>query len=310
MLYWWQASFIAGGHTPMEVDDYQRAAARTLIDKPDFILTQDHAEVAATMIRLGAHIGRILEYVKKGIFHQHGFSMHDFCILLDDIVRVDTTSTVALDDDAVMMIWNTIGYIGEACEVAALLEQSILQGMPLDVAALGKELGDGGWYSAALGTRAGLRLSDILAANLDKLRTRYPNGYSAADSVARVDVAAPVNHVVISKDGAVAGFDSNLRTATIRNEYLPADYMANLTFDGKVLLSTDDSEPVLGDKPAKPLKTLAELIPRIAELCGACLEYKDQDTMTTCHCGADICAECAADGVTRCYICSDGGSIC
>ena len=232
----------------MEVDNYQRAAARTLIDKPDFILTPEYAQAAVAMIRLGAHIGRIMEYTKKGIFHQHGFSLDELDRLCREIAEINT-DPAALDDDAVMMIWNTIGYIGEACEVAGLLEETILQGKPLDVAELGKELGDGAWYPAALATRAGLRMSDVLAANLDKLRTRYPNGYSAADSVARVDVG-PLDIVAVPP-GA-----------------------------------------------------------RVAELCGACLEYKDQATMTPCHCGADICAECTADGVTRCYICSDGGSVC
>lgn len=357
----------------MDVDNYQRAAARTLIDKPDFVLTPEHAEVAASMIRLGAHIGRIMEYVKKSIFHQHGFSMDELGRLFDDIAEVDTTSRVPLDGDAVMMIWNAIGYIGEACEVAGLLEQSILQGEPLDVAELGKELGDGAWYPNALATRAGLRMSDILAANLDKLRTRYPNGYSSADSVARVDVAAPADpdndpcvcvgavcwcdrtvsndkndpnyHYIIGRDGEITNYadptmqrawhageqttaerQRNFNNAIDRtiDHMVPADYSANLAFDGTVLLDTEGSEPPTIFIPSSGGKIIdksgcaanfriepahdPKILKPIARI--ECAAHRinphfvaDEYTPCDLNCGGVICSACYAEGYTTCWDC-------
>lgn len=40
---------------------------------------------------------------------------------------------------------------------------------------------------AALCTECGFDLGDVLNANIAKLQTRYPNGYRAADSIARID---------------------------------------------------------------------------------------------------------------------------
>jgi NTP pyrophosphatase (non-canonical NTP hydrolase) len=38
----------------------------------------------------------------------------------------------------------------------------------------------------------GTTLEEVMAANIAKLKRRYPNGFSTADSIARVDVASPV----------------------------------------------------------------------------------------------------------------------
>ena len=43
------------------------------------------------------------------------------------------------------------------------------------------------WYIAALCTKLDMDLSVIMDANIRKLQTRYPDGYSSADSQRRVD---------------------------------------------------------------------------------------------------------------------------
>lgn len=116
----------------MDANEYQRLAGRTLIDRPDFEVTDDELMIVWNAVGLAGEAGEVAELVKKGIFHQHGF----------------------------------------------------------DRAKLAKELGDVLWYVAALATRANLSMDDIMQANIDKLRQRYPSGYSPADSMRRVDVAA------------------------------------------------------------------------------------------------------------------------
>ena len=44
------------------------------------------------------------------------------------------------------------------------------------------------WYASALCTTLGLDMGEIMQANIEKLKVRYPNGYSSADSQQRVDV--------------------------------------------------------------------------------------------------------------------------
>lgn len=81
-----------------------------------------------------------------------------------------------------------MGIAGEAGEVAELLKKHLGHGHALDVGRLSKELGDVLWYVAALATLHGLSLDDIACWNIAKLRERFPNGFSSADSIARKDV--------------------------------------------------------------------------------------------------------------------------
>lgn len=83
-----------------------------------------------------------------------------------------------------------LGLAGEAGEVCDLLKKAWGHGHALDAEKLKKELGDVLWYVAALAEQHGLRLSDVAEANVAKLSARYPQGFSTAASIARVDVAA------------------------------------------------------------------------------------------------------------------------
>jgi NTP pyrophosphatase (non-canonical NTP hydrolase) len=113
----------------MNANEYQKAAARTLIDRPGF----------------------------------------------------------ALSDDDLLLVWNALGLAGEAGEVADLVKKGILHQHGLDRDGLKKELGDVLWYAAALCTRLGVDLSEVMQANIDKLLARYPEGFSSQDSRRRVD---------------------------------------------------------------------------------------------------------------------------
>lgn len=92
-----------------------------------------------------------------------------------------------ISDRDIMLVWNAIGLAGEAGEVAEHIKKGVFHQHGVNTEQLAKELGDVLWYVAALCTKAGLNMSDIMEANIDKLMRRYPNGYTSADSIARVD---------------------------------------------------------------------------------------------------------------------------
>jgi len=71
-----------------------------------------------------------------------------------------------------------LGLAGEAGEVVELVKKHRYHGHDLDTARMQKELGDVLWYIAELCTVAGLSLADVATANIDKLRARYPEGFS------------------------------------------------------------------------------------------------------------------------------------
>ena len=111
----------------MTPNEYQKAAARTLIDKPERPLTDGEMMIIWNAVGLAGETGEVVDHIKKGIFHRHG------------------------------------------------LNQTQLK----------KELGDVLWYLAALCTKLGFDLEDVMQQNIDKLIARYPNGYSSADSINR-----------------------------------------------------------------------------------------------------------------------------
>lgn len=80
-----------------------------------------------------------------------------------------------------------LGVAGEAGEVADYLKKVVFHGHPLDVETIQKELGDILWYVADLATIHGLTLSEIATANIEKLKLRYPEGFSTERSVERED---------------------------------------------------------------------------------------------------------------------------
>ena len=88
----------------------------------------------------------------------------------------------------IMLVWTTIGLAGEAGEVAEHIKKGIFHQHGVDADKLKKELGDVLWYVAAICETAGFDMGAIMQANIDKLKARYPNGYSSEDSQRRVDI--------------------------------------------------------------------------------------------------------------------------
>jgi NTP pyrophosphatase (non-canonical NTP hydrolase) len=114
----------------MEANEYQKLAARTLIDKPGFEISDRDLMAVWDAIGLAGEAGEVADLIKKGVFHQHG----------------------------------------------------------IDLQKLKNELGDTLWYVAALCTTLDLDMSEIMQSNIEKLKTRYPNGYNSDDSKRRVDL--------------------------------------------------------------------------------------------------------------------------
>lgn len=81
-----------------------------------------------------------------------------------------------------------LGITGEAGEIADMVKKVKYHGHALDKGALIKELGDALWYLAAMMNVLGVSGEEVMDTNVRKLRQRYPNGFSSADSIARVDI--------------------------------------------------------------------------------------------------------------------------
>ena len=97
-----------------------------------------------------------------------------------------TTLNPALSNEEVLCN-GVMGLCGEAGEAIDLVKKHLYHGHPLDREALIKELGDIAWYLAEAATALDLSLEDILQANLDKLKKRYPEGFSSQQSMIRLE---------------------------------------------------------------------------------------------------------------------------
>ena len=95
-----------------------------------------------------------------------------------------TTLNPALDKKDVL-INSVMGLCGESGEAIDIVKKWLAQGHELDRARLAKELGDVAWYLAEAATALDIPLEDILRANLDKLKARYPEVFSARNSIER-----------------------------------------------------------------------------------------------------------------------------
>lgn len=90
-------------------------------------------------------------------------------------------------DLEIMLVWNAMGLAGETGELVDHIKKGVFHEHGIDRDYLAKELGDVLWYVAALCTKLGLSLEDVMTQNIAKLKARYPDGFSCEDSRNRRD---------------------------------------------------------------------------------------------------------------------------
>lgn len=84
-----------------------------------------------------------------------------------------------------VLINGVMGLCGESGEAIDIVKKWLAQGHELDKEKLAKELGDICWYLAETATALGYSLEDIMTANIEKLRKRYPEGFDSERSIHR-----------------------------------------------------------------------------------------------------------------------------
>ena len=86
-----------------------------------------------------------------------------------------------------MLMNAALGICGEGGEVADMVKKATFQGHELDKEHLAKELGDVAWYIAVGAQAIGYDLETIFQMNIDKLKARYPTGFSTDRSLYRAE---------------------------------------------------------------------------------------------------------------------------
>ena len=87
-----------------------------------------------------------------------------------------TTLNRELDKKDVL-INGVMGLCGESGEVIDVVKKHLAHGHELDRDHILEELGDVAWYLAEVAYALDTDLESVLAANIEKLRKRYPEGF-------------------------------------------------------------------------------------------------------------------------------------
>ena len=102
--------------------------------------------------------------------------------------RQDVFRTVRPDmAERERLLLGALGLCGESGEVAENVKKLLFHRHPMEVSALRDELGDVLWYFVFLCDTLGLTVEEVMEANVEKRRKRYPDGFSSERSMRRED---------------------------------------------------------------------------------------------------------------------------
>ena len=105
-----------------------------------------------------------------------------------EALALRTASPTSTESELAMLTSAALGLSGESGEIADHVKKIAYHGHPLDDATrdkIAKEIGDILWY-CAMGSRGiGIGLGEIAQMNVEKLKKRYPEGFSTENSLNR-----------------------------------------------------------------------------------------------------------------------------
>lgn len=167
----------------MDANTYQKEAQRTLIDVPDREIPVNDLRLVYDLVSIAIEVGKLVEHVKKGIFHQHGIDtsmLNERLSAIAEMILGQSPPIPSLTGQEIMKLWVLSGLIGETAEIGESILTELEAGKK--PAEMQKELGDCQWYLTSLATQYGIALNDVLIGNVEKLQKRYRNGYSSEAS--------------------------------------------------------------------------------------------------------------------------------
>ena len=96
------------------------------------------------------------------------------------------TCSIPYDRPADRLSHAVYGLNSEAGEVAGIMQKRF-QGHPMDMEHMKKELGDCLWMIAEACNAIGTDMDTVMQMNVDKLKARYPEGFSVEHSLHRAE---------------------------------------------------------------------------------------------------------------------------
>jgi NTP pyrophosphatase (non-canonical NTP hydrolase) len=92
--------------------------------------------------------------------------------------RTEMLRTLVGHENKTSLVHAALGLAGETGEVVDELKKHLVYGKALNKKNLINELGDVRWYFELLCHCLGITIEEVEKLNIEKLRKRYPNGFS------------------------------------------------------------------------------------------------------------------------------------
>jgi NTP pyrophosphatase (non-canonical NTP hydrolase) len=97
---------------------------------------------------------------------------------LNEYQKVALRTAAQFDGPSIRLLCYALSLNGEVGEIANLIGGHVFRCQTLNKDQLKLDLGDALWYITALAACCGFSLEDVASANVEKLKTKYPNGFS------------------------------------------------------------------------------------------------------------------------------------
>ena len=129
-----------------------------------------------------------IEHLEEELIDALKYCEHLKTIANDGITANDyqrAAMRTAGDDKSSYLLNGVMGLCGEAGEVIDLVKKHLHQGHDLDKEKIAEECSDCLWYCALIASALDMKLGDIMQMNIDKLKKRFPDGFSKERSINR-----------------------------------------------------------------------------------------------------------------------------
>lgn len=102
-----------------------------------------------------------------------------------EVQRTNTGLRININESNEDLLHAIMGIYTEAGELTDALKKHLFYGAPLDMANIKEELGDMFWYQSILLEWCGFTYEEVMEANIEKLRVRYPEKFTTQHALKR-----------------------------------------------------------------------------------------------------------------------------
>ncbi len=126
------------------------------------------------------------DYMKNALVSD--LKNQDYEPIVHRLYDYEQSKSLGYEDPSLMRILHgAIGISGEAGELMDSLKKVLMYGKPLDKSHLKEECGDLLWYMSILLDEIDSNFEEVMQMNINKLKKRYPEGFTEKDAVERKD---------------------------------------------------------------------------------------------------------------------------